>query len=71
MVEVNTKLLPDQLLKVTQAIEKNWAGSEGTLGPWLIDVDVLFYGDRIINLPDLTIPMSLSRNEDLPFGAHE
>ncbi|HNP79089.1 MAG TPA: 2-amino-4-hydroxy-6-hydroxymethyldihydropteridine diphosphokinase, partial [Cyclobacteriaceae bacterium] len=57
VVEVNTKLLPDQLLKVTQAIEEELGRvRKEHWGPRLIDIDVLFYGDHIINLPDLTIP---------------
>jgi 2-amino-4-hydroxy-6-hydroxymethyldihydropteridine diphosphokinase len=57
VVEVNTKLLPDQLLKVTQAIEKDLGRvRKEHWGPRVIDIDILFYGDHIINLPDLTIP---------------
>jgi len=57
VVEINTKLLPDQLLSVTQAIETGLGRKrKERWGPRIIDIDILFYGDHIINLPDLIIP---------------
>ncbi len=57
VVEIQTRLMPDQLLQVTQSIEKSLGRIREThWGPRLIDIDILFYGDHLINLPDLTIP---------------
>jgi 2-amino-4-hydroxy-6-hydroxymethyldihydropteridine diphosphokinase len=55
--EIETDLSPHDLLALTQAIEralgrapsKRWAARP-------IDVDVLLYGDQIIETPELTIP---------------
>lgn len=53
----HTSLQPNPLLAVTQSVEKD-IGREKTIrwGPRLIDIDILFYGDRIVDIPDLTIP---------------
>lgn len=53
----HTSLQPNPLLAATQSVEKD-IGREKTIrwGPRLIDIDILFYGDRIVDIPDLTIP---------------
>jgi 2-amino-4-hydroxy-6-hydroxymethyldihydropteridine diphosphokinase len=57
VLEIQTRLMPDQLLEVTQSIEKSLGRVREThWGPRLIDIDILFYGDHLINLPELTIP---------------
>ena len=57
VIGVETKLSPEVLLKAIQDIEKlhgrmqteKWA-------PRTLDIDILFYGDQIINNPDLIVP---------------
>lgn len=57
VVEIQTNLMPDQLLLITQTIEKSLGRVREThWGPRLIDIDILFYGDHLVNLPNLTIP---------------
>lgn len=60
-VELKTLLMPEKLLKETQAIEyelgrrkslQNWA-------PRIIDIDILFYNQEIIEQIDLKIPHPL------------
>ncbi|MEP3524137.1 MAG: 2-amino-4-hydroxy-6-hydroxymethyldihydropteridine diphosphokinase [Hyphomicrobiales bacterium] len=53
----HTSLQPNPLLGATQSVEKA-IGREKTIrwGPRLIDIDILFYGDKIVDIPDLTIP---------------
>ena len=52
-----TDLAPHALLDVTSAIETR-LGRERSLhwGPRTIDIDILAYGDRLIDAPDLQIP---------------
>lgn len=59
-VECRTKLLPLPLLNVLRRIEKT-LGRDRTeaaipKGPRLIDIDILFYGDTIIETPELVVP---------------
>lgn len=57
VVEIETRLLPKQLLEQTQKIERalgrvrTWAK-----GPRTIDIDILLYGDTIVSTPGLEIP---------------
>lgn len=55
--EAATSLSPDELLAVLKDIEVD-LGREPTFanGPRPIDIDILFYGDRVIESPTLTIP---------------
>jgi 2-amino-4-hydroxy-6-hydroxymethyldihydropteridine diphosphokinase len=57
VVEVNTVLLPDELLKEIMFIE-NVQGRVRTelWGPRIIDIDILLYHDLTINEENLTIP---------------
>jgi len=56
-VEIETDLDPRQLLIAIQNIE-NSLGRERTIknGPRTIDLDILTYGDRKIDEPDLKVP---------------
>jgi len=56
-VRLDTALAPEQLLAKTQAIEKK-LGRTPTFkwGPRVIDIDILAYGDRIVDTKDLHIP---------------
>lgn len=53
----HTSLKAEQLLTATQSIEKE-IGREKVIrwGPRLIDIDILFYGDEVVDIPNLTIP---------------
>lgn len=57
VIKVKTTFSPRSLLKVLQNIEHN-LGRVRTLrfGPRTIDLDILLYGDKVINEPALKIP---------------
>lgn len=56
-VEVETKLTPLDLLKTTQAIEESLGRvRREKWGARLIDIDLLFYGNEIVDLPNLQVP---------------
>jgi 2-amino-4-hydroxy-6-hydroxymethyldihydropteridine diphosphokinase len=52
-----TRLAPAELLAEAKAVEAEM-GREETIrwGPRLIDIDILFYGDLPLNVPDLILP---------------
>lgn len=54
---VETDLSPQTLLELAKTMERN-LGRKRTppFGPRLIDIDILFYDDLILDSPDLTIP---------------
>jgi len=58
VVEINTKLKPKELLKKIKEIEKNIGRKESKkrYQPRIIDLDILFYGKKIIKSKTLTIP---------------
>ena len=68
-VSLETGLEPYELLDVLMAVEKNldrvrlfrW-------GPRTIDLDIIFFGDRIIDRPDLHIPHIDLYNRDFVLG---
>ena len=65
VIEVETDLSPEELLKVLLSIE----GSMGRVrrekwGPRIIDLDIIFYGDRIVKEENLTIPHPDMQNRD-------
>jgi 2-amino-4-hydroxy-6-hydroxymethyldihydropteridine diphosphokinase len=57
VLEVETDLKPDILLKEILRIEKEM-GRKRTFkyGPRNIDIDILFYGEEVISSPNLVIP---------------
>ncbi|MDD2216939.1 MAG: 2-amino-4-hydroxy-6-hydroxymethyldihydropteridine diphosphokinase [Eubacteriales bacterium] len=57
VMEIQTLLEPQELLECIQKIE-NDAGRERPVrwGPRTLDLDILFYDDEIIDLPELQIP---------------
>src|SRR6185295_10012796 len=66
VIGVETKLSPALLLKAAQEIEvqqgrthtEKWA-------PRTLDIDILFFGDQVINTPDLIIPHpEIARSEE-------
>lgn len=57
VLEVETDLMPRQLLRVCQEIE-NELGRRHTVrrGPRVIDLDILLYGTSVIHTPELDVP---------------
>lgn len=57
VVRVKTDRSPEDLLTVISAVERS-LGRERTekWGPRTIDIDLLFYGDKVLDDPDLTVP---------------
>lgn len=56
-VGVQTDLPPRQLLEVLKAIEKTMGREEAVrFGPRVIDLDILLYGDVVLDEPGLVVP---------------
>jgi 2-amino-4-hydroxy-6-hydroxymethyldihydropteridine diphosphokinase len=57
VVEIQTDLEPEELLQRLKEIEVG-IGREETVrwGPRIIDLDILFYDDIVVNSPELVIP---------------
>jgi 2-amino-4-hydroxy-6-hydroxymethyldihydropteridine diphosphokinase len=54
---LETDITPQRLLIMLQEIERSLGRDEDRRsGPRSIDLDMLFYGDRVINEPGLTVP---------------
>lgn len=62
-VEVETPLLPLEVLAITQEIERELGrihkSADGVYSDRLIDIDLLLYGDQILQTPVLTLPHPL------------
>ncbi|PWT88363.1 MAG: 2-amino-4-hydroxy-6-hydroxymethyldihydropteridine diphosphokinase [Acidobacteria bacterium] len=57
VLKIETDLPPRKLLQRCQQVEiKMGRKREIPKGPRIIDIDILFYGDLIVNEPDLIIP---------------
>ena len=57
VAEVSTTLAPQQLLDRVKDLEKKLGRKPGPrFGPRLIDMDILLYGDKVVDEPDLHIP---------------
>lgn len=57
VAEFETELSPPQLLKQIQAVEKTLGRKREIVnGPRTIDIDILLFGDVIMNTAELTIP---------------
>ena len=55
--QVNTMLKPKELLILAKGIERKMGRIPGRPNsPRTIDIDILFYGDEVIKMPDLVIP---------------
>lgn len=57
-VKIETTLSPEELLRSNQRIQ-SFAGREKDtirFGPRILDIDIIFYDDQIIDKPDLEIP---------------
>jgi 2-amino-4-hydroxy-6-hydroxymethyldihydropteridine diphosphokinase len=57
VIQAKTRLIPVQLLQYLKSLETK-LGRRPSIryGPRLIDIDILFYNDLILNTPSLTIP---------------
>ncbi len=56
-IAIDTALSPDLLLFTLQAIEDSLGRTRGKQwGPRTIDIDILLYGDQVINQPNLVVP---------------
>jgi len=56
-IEVRTSLEPQELLKALKAIEAGMGRKDGLRwGPRVIDLDIIFYGEMIVEEKGLTIP---------------
>jgi len=54
---LTTNMSPEDMLRLAKNIEYTLGRTPGFQNaPRPVDIDILFYGDRVINLPDLTIP---------------
>lgn len=64
-VEAETGLSPEKLLKTLKEVEKE-IGRKKTVrwGPRIIDLDILFYDDIVINIEHLQIPHPLLHKRD-------
>ena len=57
VLEVATNISPQLLLAEIKTTEQSLGREPGIrYGPRLIDIDILFYGDQVIDSPDLTVP---------------
>lgn len=57
VAEVETELTPLALLDITQTAERALGReAKGTNAPRPIDIDILLYGDEIVQTPRLSIP---------------
>ena len=57
VIGAETRLTPEQIWTAVQGIEKKEGRTPSEKwGPRTLDIDILFYGDQIINTPTLTIP---------------
>ena len=54
---LSTQQTPEELLNILQAIEIQFGRiNKGALQPRTLDLDLLLYGDLVLNTPNLTIP---------------
>lgn len=61
-IKMETPLTPDELLSVTQAIEREMGRdkkSDGTYHDRVIDIDILLYDNLVIEQPGLIVPHPL------------
>ena len=55
--QVYTRLAPEELLTLVKGIELKLGRARGTSNaPRPIDIDILFYGDQVVNTKELVIP---------------
>ncbi len=71
-MEIETFLSPHELLDILHTVENN-AGRKRTehWGPRTLDLDILFYGDRMMDTQDLVIPHPDMENREFVLGPME
>ncbi len=63
--EIETGLEPLKLLETLKSVEEEMGRKEGyRWGPRVIDLDILFFGDMVIECPELTIPHPLMHERE-------
>lgn len=80
VVEIRTSLSPRELLKTVKGIEDDMGRMSGERwGPRIIDIDILLYGQIVMNEEDLVIPhpemhkrrfVLVPLNEIAPYAIH-
>lgn len=56
-ISISTQLSPQNLLEELKNIERELGRADTTKwGPRIIDIDILLYGNHIVDLPDLSVP---------------
>ena len=62
-IQIETKHSPTQLLRITQEIEKEMGRTEKSSKSGyqdrIIDIDLIMYGDLVLETPELTLPHPL------------
>jgi len=57
VIKCTAEIEPEEMLRLLREIESRFGRvRRERWGPRTLDLDILAYGDRIVNLPDLTIP---------------
>jgi len=58
VVKIGTSLEPPKLLNMLKAVEKKIGRAQTGVryGPRILDMDIIFYDDLVLNSPQLTIP---------------
>ncbi len=57
VVQLDTDITPKSLLSVLREIERSLGrDQDNRSGPRTIDLDILFYGERVIDEPELAVP---------------
>jgi len=68
-LKIETSLAPSVLLKRLKNIERLLGRTKGVrFGPRTIDLDILFYGDRIIRKNNLKVPHPRMASRDFVLG---
>lgn len=56
-IEAETSMTPSELISALKSIEKDMGRVDtGRWGPRVIDLDIIFYGDKVVKWPGLEIP---------------
>jgi 2-amino-4-hydroxy-6-hydroxymethyldihydropteridine diphosphokinase len=57
VIEIETDLSPEDLLKALNSIESDLGRKRGeSNGPRTMDLDILYYGDKRVSGPNVVIP---------------
>ncbi|MBN1898060.1 MAG: 2-amino-4-hydroxy-6-hydroxymethyldihydropteridine diphosphokinase [Spirochaetes bacterium] len=65
VIKISSSLQPDKILKIVKDIEAEIGRMWTTKwGPRVIDIDILFYEDQIVNMENLVIPHKEFHNRD-------